>query len=222
MNDREALLAAIVAESADDTARLAFADWLDEDGDPVRAKIIRVGVANPSDEICALNYHSAAGWSFFGAKALRPRGTAPRLRWEIPSLGGFSDPRAWWIFRRGFLTIVRMTYITWVEHANALLQRHPIDEVRLTSMPIAELVSRNSIANEPELRIAGQVTRPSRVECFERLLPLLRRLWPRTRFALARRVSFPSRSARSDLSHISAVTAHPPSTIGTVSRGLAV
>ncbi|AMV23085.1 Leucine Rich repeats (2 copies) [Gemmata sp. SH-PL17] len=40
-SDRDALLAAIRANSEDDTPRLVFADWLDENGDAARAEFIR-------------------------------------------------------------------------------------------------------------------------------------------------------------------------------------
>jgi uncharacterized protein (TIGR02996 family) len=40
----EALLAAVIAESADDLPRLAYADWLEEHGDDARAEFIRVQV----------------------------------------------------------------------------------------------------------------------------------------------------------------------------------
>ena len=42
MNDEAALLKAIVAHSGEDTPRLAYADWLEEHGDPDRAAFIRV------------------------------------------------------------------------------------------------------------------------------------------------------------------------------------
>src|SRR5262245_21570265 len=48
MTDRAALLAAVLADPADDTPRLVFADWLDEIGDPAdaaRAAFIRAEVA---------------------------------------------------------------------------------------------------------------------------------------------------------------------------------
>jgi uncharacterized protein (TIGR02996 family) len=38
-------LAAIIADPADDTARLVAADWLDENGDPDRAEFVRAQVA---------------------------------------------------------------------------------------------------------------------------------------------------------------------------------
>ncbi|MBN9118381.1 MAG: TIGR02996 domain-containing protein [Planctomycetes bacterium] len=42
MSDRDALIAAILANPDEDTPRLVFADWLDEHGDAPRAEFIRV------------------------------------------------------------------------------------------------------------------------------------------------------------------------------------
>ncbi|MBP3958853.1 TIGR02996 domain-containing protein [Gemmata sp. G18] len=42
MNDRDALLAAILAQPDEDTPRLIYADWLDENGEPDRAEFIRL------------------------------------------------------------------------------------------------------------------------------------------------------------------------------------
>src|SRR5262245_51518143 len=42
MSERDAFLRAITTEPADDTARLVFADWLEEHGEPERAELIRV------------------------------------------------------------------------------------------------------------------------------------------------------------------------------------
>jgi uncharacterized protein (TIGR02996 family) len=44
MSDEEALLAAIAANSQEDTPRLVYADWLDEHGKHIRAEFIRVQV----------------------------------------------------------------------------------------------------------------------------------------------------------------------------------
>jgi uncharacterized protein (TIGR02996 family) len=45
MNEAAALLAAIRESPDEDTPRLAYADWLDEHGDPDRAEFIRVQCA---------------------------------------------------------------------------------------------------------------------------------------------------------------------------------
>ncbi len=44
MSDGETLLRAILAEPEDDTVRLAFADYLDENDEPARAELIRVQI----------------------------------------------------------------------------------------------------------------------------------------------------------------------------------
>ncbi len=45
MTEAEAFVAAILADPADDTARLVYADWLQEHGDEDRAAFIRTGCA---------------------------------------------------------------------------------------------------------------------------------------------------------------------------------
>jgi uncharacterized protein (TIGR02996 family) len=44
MNERDAFIAAIIEQPECDTRRLAFADWLDEHGEPERAEFVRVQV----------------------------------------------------------------------------------------------------------------------------------------------------------------------------------
>ena len=46
MSDRDAFLRAIAADPADDTVRLAFADWLDEQGEADRAEFIRLQIVS--------------------------------------------------------------------------------------------------------------------------------------------------------------------------------
>lgn len=46
MSDRAALLSAIRAHPDEDTPRLVYADWLDENGEPDRAKLIREQIAH--------------------------------------------------------------------------------------------------------------------------------------------------------------------------------
>ena len=44
MSDEAALLTAIAAHPDEDTPRLMYADWLDENGRPIRAEFIRVQI----------------------------------------------------------------------------------------------------------------------------------------------------------------------------------
>ena len=44
MSERDAMLAAIIANPADDLPRLVYADWLDENGESERAEFIRIQI----------------------------------------------------------------------------------------------------------------------------------------------------------------------------------
>jgi uncharacterized protein (TIGR02996 family) len=54
MTDGEALFRAIIEDADEDVPRLAYADWLTENGDPYRAEFIRIQCAqarmDPWDE----------------------------------------------------------------------------------------------------------------------------------------------------------------------------
>jgi uncharacterized protein (TIGR02996 family) len=84
-------MAAILAEPADDVARLVFADWLDENGQPLRAAFVREQVADPG------NTQTVGPWDdivYRGAVLFRNEGYA----------GGFPPNRRppTFVFRRGF------------------------------------------------------------------------------------------------------------------------
>lgn len=85
MSDEAALLAAILAHPDEDTPRLMFADWLQENGQPERAEFIRIQCAPDADE-------AAEG----RAAELEERN---RAKW-LTGLPQF--PEARWEFRRGF------------------------------------------------------------------------------------------------------------------------
>jgi uncharacterized protein (TIGR02996 family) len=96
MTEREALLAAVCANPDDDTPRLVFADWLEENGEPERAEFIRLqcelaGGLPPGPERSALVSRSH--------KLLREH----ESQWRA---GLFEiEPMAWqWdLFERGFV-----------------------------------------------------------------------------------------------------------------------
>ena len=85
MSDRDTLLAAIVAHPDEDTPRLMYADWLQENGQPERAEFIRIQCAPDADE--------AAEERAFELEE-RNRG-----RW-LARMPQFSEAR--WGFQRGF------------------------------------------------------------------------------------------------------------------------
>ncbi|HEY1192415.1 MAG TPA: TIGR02996 domain-containing protein [Gemmata sp.] len=99
MNERDALFSAILSDPADDTARLALADRLDETGEHSRAEFIRVQVAlaNTPDTDPA---HDAL------AERERQLLHAHSEKWkrELQSPGVMF----WGAFRRGFVNELRI------------------------------------------------------------------------------------------------------------------
>jgi uncharacterized protein (TIGR02996 family) len=85
MSDEAALLAAILAHPDEDTPRLIFADWLEENGQPERAEFIRIQCDPNADEAAEQR-----------AEELEERN---RAKWLV---GLPQFPRVTWEFRRGF------------------------------------------------------------------------------------------------------------------------
>ncbi len=85
MSDEPALLAAILAHPDEDTPRLIYADWLDENGKAERAEFIRIQCAPNADE------------------AAEDRAAELEERNRVKWLAGLPQfPGALWEFRRGF------------------------------------------------------------------------------------------------------------------------
>jgi uncharacterized protein (TIGR02996 family) len=104
MSDGDALLAAILAHPDEDTPRLVYADWLDENGQPDRAEFIRLQCAN------ARRDDEAAEERAFQLEE-RNRG-----KW-LAGLPQFTD--AQWEFRRGFPEILVVPGILLLERYEA-------------------------------------------------------------------------------------------------------
>ncbi|VTU02371.1 Repeat-companion domain TIGR02996 OS=Singulisphaera acidiphila (strain ATCC BAA-1392 / DSM 18658 / VKM B-2454 / MOB10) GN=Sinac_4455 PE=4 SV=1 [Gemmataceae bacterium] len=112
----EPFLRAICADPEDDTVRLAYADWLDENGDPDRAEFIRLQVAVPlrpkgPDDSSA-------------REAILWRGNVSRWNQEVPTVKGID----WtWEYRRGFLFQISAVAGKWLlEHRALLFASAPI------------------------------------------------------------------------------------------------
>ncbi len=114
MNEREALLRAICDTPDDDTPRLVFADWLQENGDEARAEFIRVSCAMrtpdlPDAEFRAMSTRAehlrrahGADWKYELPQMPRSVIYATQHRYTPPGL-------QWGEFRRGFIESVRIT-----------------------------------------------------------------------------------------------------------------
>jgi uncharacterized protein (TIGR02996 family) len=124
MNEREALLRAVCDNPDDDTPRLVFADWLQENGDEARAEFIRAQIE--------LLRHDRYTIPWFKCQTrARKRLAAHEARWrsEVPSDTGLE----WWReFRRGFLEQLIVSDIDVFDRlADPIFTATPLLEVRL-------------------------------------------------------------------------------------------
>jgi len=90
VTDRDALLAAIVANPDDTTARLVFADWLDETGverDAAHAELIRVQCELSSLEIPYSPWCPVCGWEFSLCKDKEHQKRWPKSAVSLVNLG---------------------------------------------------------------------------------------------------------------------------------------
>jgi uncharacterized protein (TIGR02996 family) len=116
----QAFLEAICDNPEDDTPRLVFADWLEENGQPERAEFILVQI-----EMASLGQDDPR------RPALADRSRAlffdPTAAWgrELRELLTYS---AW---ERGFVWRVALTAARFLAHAEAIFRLAPVREVRL-------------------------------------------------------------------------------------------
>jgi uncharacterized protein (TIGR02996 family) len=136
--EREAFMAAILASPEDDTPRLVFADWLDENGteeEKARAALIRAqcraeALPEGSGERRKLEREAKAILKDYGD------------RWAKP----LKDTRLakGWKFRRGFLDGVTMSATAFAQHAKKLFEAAPT--VRSAYFPDASNEVRRGLA----------------------------------------------------------------------------
>lgn len=131
MTEREQLLRAVLEQPDEDTVRLAFADWLDENGEPVRAALIRKMIPSMPDLFAFSKWLSGIDRVQVARHAWL---IGEQWAWDFDCnrcLGSSRRPLAW--VSRGFVYCVELpTTPLFLEHAEALFRSHPITEVRLT------------------------------------------------------------------------------------------
>lgn len=126
MTEHDAFLRAICDNPADDTARLVFADWLADHGDPDRGDFIRIEVElarrDPEDEAAERRRPV-----LFARHAALLK--ANRQRWTEPFVPAASDVR----FSRGFVTELEAPIGDFLRHGAEWLALTPLARVRFTS-----------------------------------------------------------------------------------------
>ena len=123
MSEEKALLRAIVEDPDDDTVRLAYADWLEEQGGDerlARAEFIRVqmSLSRMADDDPA-----RTALVVREARLLNTH----RESWQAPVKGLARE----FVFRRGFVDEVSLPQAMLVGHGNMLLDRAPVTLARV-------------------------------------------------------------------------------------------
>ena len=116
MSDRDRLIRAIVSQPDEDTPRLAYADWLDEFGEPERAEFIRVQIELAAVQRAAKEAGAQPHLQGYAGRVTvlaRREGQlldlAAMHNWvEFPAVWNITD---WW-HTRGFVSEVRCDMVT--------------------------------------------------------------------------------------------------------------
>lgn len=212
--DQAAFLKAICAEPEDDTPRLVYADWLDEQGDADRAEFIRVQCElahDPGREKACRETCQPPDFEGCPQRALCRREkellSEHETEWRGPILGaqrlavdastwvGYRSVLYFWPaeFRRGFVGAITCSWQDWRTHHAALLLSAPLTAVRFTTWPELEYVKRVGLKHTVRLRGMGRLVNASAHDA-HRIIhgslapPLISQLlvleWPRLTFGL--------------------------------------
>jgi uncharacterized protein (TIGR02996 family) len=126
MTDQDAFLRTIIENPDDDTPRLVFADWLEENGDPERAEFIRLQIQ--SDPILVWDARMFSMMDRIGDLQRRHESRwRPKLPVEWPV-----------IFRRGFAEGLTMTANEFHANTEMLFRIMPFLRVRFSDFDIDE------------------------------------------------------------------------------------
>jgi uncharacterized protein (TIGR02996 family) len=151
LGDGEALLRAVCENPADDTPRLVYADWLQENGQPERAEYIRFECEFPD-------------WTLSHPRArelvTRSRVFDPFMaQWEaeLPQLGGVQWST---LFSRGFIHIVTLRSTkTFVECADVVFGACPVDSLQVrqvTDRTVSRLLGSRYLTRLRQIVISGR------------------------------------------------------------------
>lgn len=141
----QAALADIIAHRDDDTPRLIFADWLDDNDQPERAEFIRVQCAIERTELACSSLDGGQCDCVYCHLRRRER-ELERLDFtrERAVFGDHLDHMRRWRFQRGFVVEVECAAGDWLAHADHLTASQPVERVTLTTRPDVRVINRRS------------------------------------------------------------------------------
>lgn len=195
MTDGEALLAAIIANPDDDTPRLVYADWLEENGQGERAEFIRVQIAQAAIAMEADPKQGVA----IGADGRLTYATPPaferhqELDRRAAELLSAHDDWDWmpdgfaenggWDWERGFVGRVECTAAEWLAHGDAIRAAHPVTRVKMTTEPDLQVL-RTGVYSLPGKSRWAATELGDNEQWRDVALRLLRAEWPGVTFEL--------------------------------------
>ncbi len=162
LNDRDSLLAAILAHPEEDTPRLMFADWLKDNGDTDRGEFVRLQV-------------EAAHAEPFSPEALGMERAAQQL---LERHGGawarhVAERAVGWRFSRGFVEHAAVNPAVFARDAAALFAAEPVRSLQVArfafTTPLAPLdafFNLPQMARVARLDFAGFARLPDEFEAF--------------------------------------------------------
>lgn len=133
--EQAAFVRAICENPADDTARLVYADWLQENGQEGRAQYVRAAVA--MDLQTAGKFGPQLRWAqdLFLLSTGRPHPQSPLA----PAKAGWA-----WRYARGFVSDLMMPCDALLKDAGALFAAHPVQLLTLTGKrPLRDMAHRD-------------------------------------------------------------------------------
>ena len=146
---------AIIADPADDTPRLIYADWLDEHGQEERAEFIRVQCEIARLENCHVQALLPSAQTLATILDATLEYKLIELRERESEL--FNAHRSEWIVRiqfvtsamhRGFVGKIGCSWKVFAANADAILAEHPVTMVKLTTMPVIHWTNTNHVRLE--------------------------------------------------------------------------
>lgn len=161
MTDRQAFMASIIADPLNDAPRLVFADFLEENGEPERAELIRLQI-----ELAGIDVRPMDPVIYRSGKINALRRRESELYTGDGSYGPFTNAWRWldeprnrdgsfWYpngadWSRGFVEVVVCSWQDWLAHHATITAATPLRRVRLTSRPNVE-----TRTNPVGLRLVG-------------------------------------------------------------------
>lgn len=190
--DPSGLIAWVIADPDEDTHRLVYADYLDEQEQHQRAEYIRSSINWPSMSFVTLT-QSPDPFPLMGLVPGEPQiqytgNDRPDSHW---AWGETDDGCAIidcarglrYIYDRGFCSRVRCTWQEWCEHGDALRKREWVPHVTLTTRPqIYWSTEAYPNTGKSLYRIAGREFTDQTIGITEPMI--LARRWPGTTFTL--------------------------------------